>query len=227
MIDLNAEWLLPRVGRSIRFRKMVMFVASCAVEGRVWGNFARCGEIRKPSIFVSTLWRDNRGYAIPIHRLVALAFLGSPPSKEHVVAHCDGSRDNNHPWNLRWATQKENVSDTFLHGTHNRGARNGQAKLNEDRVLHILSLAAQGMPRRDLAQTFGVCRQAVDDIINGRRWRHVGSEHRLEYGKARVAIDYRQGRGLTETEQGATTTLPASTEDPLRATVAEVNGEGA
>jgi len=34
-------------------------------------------------------------------------------------------------------------------------------------------MAAQGIPRRELAQAFGVRRQAIDDIINGRRWKHV------------------------------------------------------
>lgn len=224
MIDLNAEWrTIPgwpeySVSEDGHVRRIM-----CGRGARV-GKFRKVWRNSKNKYLCVDLWRNNRGYAIPIHRLVALAFLGTPPSKDHVVAHCDGSRDNNHPWNLRWATQKENVSDTFLHGTHNRGARNGQAKLDEDRVLHILSLAAQGMPRRDLAQAFGVRRQTIDDVINGRRWRHVDSELRLG-GKARAAIDYQQVRGLTET--GAATTPPESPEDPLRATVAEVNGEGA
>lgn len=173
MIDFNAEW------RAIPGWPEYSVSEDGNVCRVMRGPGARPGHVLKPWLNRQTqylfvgLWRDNRGRGIPVHRLVALAFLGQPPSEDHVVAHCDGSRDNNQPWNLRWATQKENVADTVLHGTHNRGARNGQAKLDDNAVLRILGMAAQGIPRRELAQAFGVRRQAIDDIINGRRWKHV------------------------------------------------------
>lgn len=173
MIDLNADW------RSIPGWPEYEISKDAHVRRSIGGKGARIGHFLKPwcnhqtGYFFVQLWRENRRLGIPIHRLVALAFLGHPPSKDHVVAHCDGSRDNNQPWNLRWATRKENAADTFLHGTHNRGARNGQAKLDESGVVQILGMAAQGVTRRELAQSFGVCRQAIDDIINGRRWKHV------------------------------------------------------
>ena len=44
-----------------------------------------------------------------IHRIVALAFHGEPPSQEHVVDHIDTNRQNNRPRNLRWVTRLENV----------------------------------------------------------------------------------------------------------------------
>jgi hypothetical protein len=183
MIDLNAEW------RSIPGWPEYSVSEDGHVRRIMCGRGARVGKFRKVwrnsknKYLCIDLWRDNRGYAIPIHRLVALAFLGGPPSKDHVVAHCDGSRDNNQPWNLRWATRKENAADTFLHGTHNRGARNGQAKLDEDRALLILEMAAKGHSQGDIARRFGVSRQVVGDIINGRRWRHVGSELRSKMVK--------------------------------------------
>jgi hypothetical protein len=102
-----------------------------------------------------------------------LTFLGDPPSAKHVVAHSDGSRDNNHRTNLRWATQRENVGDTVEHGTHNRGSRNGQAKVDEVCAAAIKKMVAMRVPRAVAAEGFGLCRQAVDDIVNGRRWRHV------------------------------------------------------
>jgi len=45
----------------------------------------------------------------PIHRIVAYAFLGTPPSKEHVVDHIDTNKHNNRPENLRWVTRLENI----------------------------------------------------------------------------------------------------------------------
>ena len=44
-----------------------------------------------------------------IHRIVAFAFLGSPPSDKHVVDHIDMDRKNNRPENLRWVTRLDNV----------------------------------------------------------------------------------------------------------------------
>lgn len=44
-----------------------------------------------------------------VHRIVATAFLGDPPTKQHVVDHIDTNRQNNRPENLRWVTRLENI----------------------------------------------------------------------------------------------------------------------
>ncbi len=44
-----------------------------------------------------------------VHRIVATAFHGEPPTKEHVVDHIDTNRQNNRPENLRWVTRLENI----------------------------------------------------------------------------------------------------------------------
>lgn len=44
-----------------------------------------------------------------IHRIVATAFHGEPPTKEHVIDHIDTNKRNNRPENLRWVTRLENV----------------------------------------------------------------------------------------------------------------------
>ena len=44
-----------------------------------------------------------------VHRIVAFAFLGNPPTSQHVVDHIDTNRQNNRPSNLRWVTKLENV----------------------------------------------------------------------------------------------------------------------
>lgn len=50
------------------------------------------------------LWGEHR-----VHRIVAFAFHGQPPSKDYVVDHIDTNRRNNRPDNLRWLTRLENV----------------------------------------------------------------------------------------------------------------------
>lgn len=44
-----------------------------------------------------------------VHRIVAHAFHGDPPSPEHVVDHIDTNRMNNRSDNLRWVTRLENI----------------------------------------------------------------------------------------------------------------------
>lgn len=56
---------------------------------------------------------NDKGYLIisseVVHRIVAFAFLGQPPTNQHVVDHIDTNRQNNRPENLRWLTRLENI----------------------------------------------------------------------------------------------------------------------
>lgn len=47
--------------------------------------------------------------SVSIHRIVATAFHGDPPTKNHVVDHIDTNKQNNRPQNLRWVTRLENI----------------------------------------------------------------------------------------------------------------------
>lgn len=56
---------------------------------------------------------EKNGYmefiGLGVHRIVAFAFLGEPPTDNYVVDHIDTNRRNNRPNNLRWVTRLENV----------------------------------------------------------------------------------------------------------------------
>jgi hypothetical protein len=56
---------------------------------------------------------NNNGYMLigseVIHRIVAYAFIGEPPTSQHIVDHIDTNRQNNRPENLRWLTKLENA----------------------------------------------------------------------------------------------------------------------
>lgn len=68
-----------------------------------------------------------------VAHLVLLAFVGARPDGMQ-VAHNDGNPLNNKLNNLRYATASSNQMDRVIHGTSNRGERNGMVKLMRRRL---------------------------------------------------------------------------------------------
>ncbi len=62
---------------------------------------------KKNKYLIVDLYEDNKSKKVPIHRLVAEAFISNPKNKP-TVDHIDGNRQNNAISNLRWATYSEN-----------------------------------------------------------------------------------------------------------------------
>lgn len=63
------------------------------------------------------LYQDGFSKRIPVHQLIALAFLGHPPEGHH-VCHNNGNCLDNRVGNLRYDTPKANTQDSINHGTH-------------------------------------------------------------------------------------------------------------
>lgn len=121
------------------------------------------------------LYCDRRRGYFTVHRLVARAFLGEPPSKRHQVAHNDGNPANNHLLNLRWATPSENNMDRALHGTvpDRKGERHPLAKLNDQLVLELREQRHRGCTYPELAQRYGIPKLTVYDAVVGTTWPHL------------------------------------------------------
>lgn len=119
---------------------------------------------RKASGHLSVMLHGFARNRMHVHRLVAIAFIGEPPSRSHEVAHGDGNPAHNAVANLRWATRSENHSDKVAHGTHNRGERHPLAKLTTEQVRSIR--AAHGLCK-DIAAVHGCTFQTVWAIKNG------------------------------------------------------------
>lgn len=126
-------------------------------------------EAGRPRITLSRSKADEKNYRICV--LVAEAFLGPRPDGM-VVCHNDGDNQNNRPKNLRYASQRENMEDSHIHGTAYRGERHMWSKLTEDDVREI-RVYLQSMSYRQIARKFSCSPAAIGHIARGERWRHV------------------------------------------------------
>lgn len=125
--------------------------------------------------------RDVEGgtHNIAAHRLVALAFIGPPPSELHEVAHNTGSRVASHYRQLRWALRQQNHSDIQEHGTSVKGSGNGNSKVTEADVLDIrreyraIKFDRGGRSVSDLVERYGVSHATIVKIAQGKSWQHV------------------------------------------------------
>ena len=82
------------------------------------GSVFRCQRINQRKRPLDEKWifgnpSNSNGYMCiaseTVHRIVATAFHGNPPTKKHVVDHIDTNKRNNRPENLRWITRLENI----------------------------------------------------------------------------------------------------------------------
>lgn len=119
------------------------------------------------------LSREDRKVRFGIHRLVAYAFIGPPPTVDHVVNHLNGAKADNRSENIEWVTRGENVSHGYRTGLNPgpdvKGARNPRAKLTQEQVAEIRALRGI-VGARTLAVRFGVSRSAIQFIHQGKHW---------------------------------------------------------
>jgi hypothetical protein len=123
--------------------------------------------------WVVSVWENGRLRTRKVHRLVALAFHGLPPSSKHEVAHNDGDRLNPAASNLRWATRRNNFADKVQHGTQFRGVQITVSVLTEDNVRTMRDLRESGVTYQSIADRFGVNQSTCWSAVNRKTWTHV------------------------------------------------------
>jgi hypothetical protein len=101
--------------------------------------------------------KDGKPAWPEVHRCLALAFHGEPPTPDAHAAHDDGDRSNNTDLNVKWATPSENATDRQRHGTA------GVRLTIEQRSL-VSRLASQGVPAARIAQLVGCDHRTVRRI---------------------------------------------------------------
>jgi hypothetical protein len=113
-------------------------------------------------------FRGQRNYRA--HRIVCERTYGPPPEDKSVAMHMCGNPACMTPTHLRWATQRENLADRVNHGTMTRGSRQGHAKLTESDIPRIRTLAKLGTNNTQLAKQFGVRRETIRSLLQGKSW---------------------------------------------------------
>lgn len=104
-----------------------------------------------------------------VHRLACERVHGPAPTPKHEAAHSCGNRACVNPHHLSWKTRVGNQADRLLHGTHNRGERQGSHKLTEADVHRIRHLEGR-LSQTNIADRFGIAPSTVNNIHSGKRW---------------------------------------------------------
>lgn len=132
-------------------------------QGRVrHGSRILSGSVHSDNYILATL----HGKQIPVHRLVAEAFIPNYEKKPE-VNHIDGNKMNNAVDNLEWVTRAENQKHAVDNGLQPKPAKTYQGKFTAEQREEIKRLWDSGMfSRRQLAIKYGVSHTCVNDIIN-------------------------------------------------------------
>lgn len=115
------------------------------------------------SIGVSTYRASRVSYAL---------FKGPIPKGMLVLHHCDNRRCVN-PDHLFAGTSTDNVRDAMSKDRHVYGTRHPLAKLNEQKVIEIRKRNEGGETLSGIAESFGVSKKLVLNVVNRKSWSHV------------------------------------------------------
>lgn len=146
------------------------------------GNTPRCrlmrpvrtSPMRQRGGYLSlALWRDNKGHAHRLHRLIYVSFMGTLTEGNH-VHHINGKVTDNRLANLMEVTPLYHASLT----DHPCGESHSASILTEQQVTEIRSLYVRGVKGsgyRAIGNRFGIRSEYVRDIITGRSWSRITS----------------------------------------------------
>lgn len=159
-------------------------VDALGVETITYGAKRACTKSGKIYMHVViTYLKDGQkfSHSFKVHRLVAYAFLGTPPDYKYVPNHIDDDGMNNHVYNLEWVTKKKNSQLAVVTGAHRvwTGENHYKAKLSESIINdEIIPKLLNGYGNRDLAEHiksigYECSKETIGAIRLHRNWKHL------------------------------------------------------
>lgn len=108
------------------------------------------------------------------HRVAAKYFIDNPTNLPCVCHSCDNRRcvNPNHLW---YGTHSQNAIDMVKKGRGNRpiGINQKRSKLNNEKILDIVSSWRIGLSLPELAEKFKVNKTTIHNILHRKTWVHV------------------------------------------------------
>lgn len=130
-------------------------------------------QLRANGYLRTKLCRDGRVLSVPLHRVVAWAFLGEAPEGRPFVNHLNGVKTDNRAENLEWVSHAENCRHSATVLRKQRGERNPGAVLRARDVLAIRERLARREGFAAIARDYRVTYQTIGHIHRGRTWSHL------------------------------------------------------
>lgn len=106
------------------------------------------------------------GKPVAVHKLVLLAFVGPCPEGMECCHGRKGKKVNSID-NIRWGTRQSNHDDRMEFGNALRGEFNGNSCVSDDVAGEVVAMYASGMTQADIANSKGLSRSTVGNIIRG------------------------------------------------------------
>lgn len=139
------------------------------IKGRIMStDKGACGGYPRVNLF----GKGKKRLSVPIHRLVAEAFIPNPDNLPQ-VNHKDGNKLNNTVENLEWVSCSENVAHAVRTGlmTNHFFAMYGEAhpghKYSDAQVEDIRRMYASGIKGTAIARKYGMSKAHVYKILRG------------------------------------------------------------
>lgn len=167
-----------------------------SAEDRLWASVDRSGGpescwewsgTTRPSGYGQITVRRHSGEqsTMRVHRLAYMICKGQIPAGMFVCHSCDNRRCCN-PAHLWLGTPKQNTSDMFTKGRDRHNPPKGEAcfsaKVTEAEVMEMRLMRQSGIPIKDIASKFGICRPNASRLTRGLTWKSVPlpASHNLE-----------------------------------------------
>ncbi len=122
-----------------------------------------------------SLCHNNQKVTKSVHRLVCLAFHGTPKPASLQVRHLNGNPDDNRPENLAWGTQQENWLDRKAHGRGIEGEKHHASKFTNKERERICWAVEKGLcSQRHAARMLNVSQATISRIVDSKWGRRCG-----------------------------------------------------